>query len=150
MSINLPVNPSEYQIWRHIGSSRSSHIFLARCITNNRLVAIKQYDLEKCKLSLGFITHEIAIWSSIDHLNAVKYYQSFTFGTKIWILSECVNDGSLLDIIKGNYPTGIKDDKLIASILQKVLLFLNYFYSKHQIHKNLKTKKNFTVNKWSK
>lgn len=88
--------------------------FLARCIPNNRLVAIKQYDLETCNLSFEYIKNEISEWFNIDHPNAVKYYQSFTFGTKIWVLSECANAGSLLDMIKDNYPTGIKNEKLIA------------------------------------
>lgn len=139
--MQLPFEPSKYQIWRHIGSSLNSDIFLARCLTNNQLVSIKQYDLEKSNISFAKIRNEISTWLNICHPNTVKYYQSFTFGSKIWILSECANDGSLHDIIELYHPNGIQNEILISSILRKILLFLNYFHSANLIHKNLKTSK---------
>ena len=141
MSIQFPLDPAQYQILHQIGSSSDADIILARCIPNNKLVAIKQYDMEITNLTIQKIAQEVTLWSTLSHPNAVKYYGSFCFGSKIWLLIECIDGGSLSDILKDFYPSGINNEVLIASILQKVLLFLDYFHSHQQMHRDLKTNK---------
>lgn len=141
MSNQFPLDSSQYQQLHCIGGSSDADIFLARCIPNNKLVAIKEYDLEATNIPISKISKEVSSWSTLIHPNAVKYYGSFTFGSKIWVIIECIDGGSLSDILKDFYPNGIQNEILIATIFQKVLLFLDYFHSQQQMHRNLKTNK---------
>lgn len=141
MTNQFPLDQSQYQILHQIGASTDADIILARCIPNNKLVAIKQYDMETTSLTIAKIAHEVSFWSTLLHPNAVKYYGSFTFGSKIWLLTECADGGSVSDILKDFYPNGIQNEALISTILSKVLLFLDYFHSHQQMHRNLKTNK---------
>ena len=141
MTNQFPLDSTQYQVLHQIGGSSDADIILARCIPNNKLVAIKQYDMEKTNLSITKIANEVSFWSTLVHPNAVKYYGSFTFESKIWLLIECVDGGSLSDILKDFYPNGLQNEILISTILQKVLLFLDYFHSQQQMHRNLKSNK---------
>lgn len=56
---------------------------------------------------------------------------------------EFLQGGSILDLIPSN---GIKDKKLVASILKQALQGIDYLHSTGQIHRNIKAS-NFLVDK---
>ncbi|OHT15710.1 STE family protein kinase [Tritrichomonas foetus] len=140
MSNSFPLEYAQYEILHKIGCSSYADVVVARCIPRNKLVAIKQIDLEICPLNLSQLANEVAFWASMSHANAILYHGSFTVGSQLWFLTEYVDCGSLKDILYEFFPNGIKNENIIATILQKVLLFLDYFHSHQQIHRDLQTK----------
>lgn len=46
--------------------------------------------------------------------------------------------GSLAQVIKNHFPSGIKEIKLLASILVQILRGLEYLHNNNDIHRDLK------------
>jgi serine/threonine protein kinase len=85
-------------------------------------VAIKIVDLEQFQdNSIDEIRKEISIMSTYHHKNVVTCYVSFVEGTDLWLVMPILSGGSAADIIKANFPNGIKDEAIIATILKEVL-----------------------------
>ena len=137
---DFPLDASQYEILHKIGSTQFSEAFAARCLPQNKLVCIKKFDLEICPFDIAQFRSEISFWASMFHNNAILYYGSFTIESKLWMITEFVDGGSLKEILTEFFPMGIVAEDVIASILQKVLSFLDYFHSQKQIHRDLRTK----------
>lgn len=136
----FPLDQSQYQILHDIGNSSDATVVLARCIPNNKLVAIKQIDLEICNVTFHQLANEIKFWALMHHPNAISYHGSFMVQAKLWLIMDFIDGGSLLDILKDYYQTGIKDETIIATILKQILVFLDYFHSHQQLHRDIQTK----------
>ena len=76
--------------------------------------------------------------SSCRHKNVVSYFVSFTEHSDLWLVMPLLGAGSVADVLKINMPKGIKDEVLIATILQQVIEGLNYFHQSGQIHRDIK------------
>ncbi len=74
----------------------------------------------------------------ISHPNAATYHVCFNSGAFIWMVMPLFEGGSVGVILRQHFPTGLKDDTLVATILREVLRGLNYFHSHNQIHRDIK------------
>ncbi|KAK8866220.1 hypothetical protein M9Y10_009179 [Tritrichomonas musculus] len=137
--MNFPLDASQYEIIRQIFSNKYCSTYIARCLINEKLVCLRKIDLEKNQDLLNIIGNETRNWSTISHPNMMTYYASFIDQNFLLIISEMVDQGSLLDILHFQYSDGIKDELLIASILQQILQFLKYYHQIHQVHRSLET-----------
>ncbi|OHS97152.1 Serine/threonine-protein kinase OSR1 [Tritrichomonas foetus] len=135
---NFPLDASKYQLLHVIGSGSTSEVYAAKCITNNREVAIKLINLEAYPMEIDLLRQEVAFWSSSQHPTVVKYYNSFISGPTLYILMEYMAGGSVADIIKFAYPNGIKDENVISTILLAILQALDYIHSNKQLHRDVK------------
>jgi hypothetical protein len=57
----------------------------------------------------------------LQHKNLLSIKCTFIAGSDLWVLQDCMNCGSLETILRTNYPNGIKDQILIATILKETL-----------------------------
>ena len=130
---------SQYQILHQIGSGTYSDVYVARYILNNKLVCIKMVNLDLLPDGIEMFRKEVSLWSTLENSNMLPYYGSFVVDSSLWILTEYMDGGSLQDIIQYNNKNGIKDEVLLASILEQILLFLKYFHSKKLIHRDIRT-----------
>ena len=90
-----------------------------------RSVAIKIIDLEQFQdNSIDEIRKEISVMSTCHHKNVVSCYVSFIEGTDLWLVMPILSAGSCADILKLNFPQGVKDEGVIASILRETMLGL--------------------------
>lgn len=136
---SYPLESSQYELLHYLGSGSYSNVYVARCIPNNRLVAVKQIDLERCPLDLESLREDISFWSSTTHPNMIAYIGSFVEGAVLWFLTEYVDGGSVLDIIHFSFRSGLRDEALLATILRSVLLFLVHFHEQRRIHRDIRT-----------
>jgi serine/threonine-protein kinase OSR1/STK39 len=58
--------------------------------------------------------------------------------TDLWLVMPLLSAGSVLDNMRVNYPKGLEDEEMIATILKPVILGLDYFHSRGHIHRDLK------------
>jgi len=68
----------------------------------------------------------------------VSYYVSFIDASDLWLVMPLLQCGSIVDIINMKYPTGVKNEVILASILKEVLKGLNYFHNEGRIHRDIK------------
>ncbi|KAH0792932.1 STE family protein kinase [Histomonas meleagridis] len=135
---SFPLEPSQYQIMHKIGVGSKSDVYAARCLSNNIVVAIKIIDMDVFQIDFEKLRKEVTFWATSEHQNMLPYYGSFVVDTKIWMLTEYMDGGSCRDILQYAFVNGFKDEALIATILEKVLQFLKYFHSNHQIHRDIR------------
>ncbi|OHT05010.1 STE family protein kinase [Tritrichomonas foetus] len=136
---NFPLDSSKYELLHLIGVGTYSRVYEARCLTNNKILAIKQINLEEFPLPFETIQRQTAFWSKCVHPNVVEYYGSFIDGPVLWILNEYMGAGSLKDIIKFGYNSGFKDEALIASLLSQVVAGIKFFHDNHEIHRDIRS-----------
>lgn len=76
--------------------------------------------------------------SSLNHPALIQTLQTCTLGHKIFIVMPLMEAGSLNSIISYKYPTGIKDEKIIATVLKICLETLVYLHEKRYMHRDIK------------
>ena len=121
-----------------IGCGSTSEVRTAICLTNHRELAIKLINLEAYPMEIDLLRKEVAFWSSSQHPTVVKYYNSFTSGTTLYILMEVMSGGSVADILRYDFPNGFKDECIIATILNAILRALDYIHSNKELHRDVK------------
>uniref|UniRef100_A0A7S2X5Q1 Protein kinase domain-containing protein n=1 Tax=Lotharella oceanica TaxID=641309 RepID=A0A7S2X5Q1_9EUKA len=90
------------------------------------------------------IRKELGIMRSMNHGNVVRVYSAFvnSFGAdnqqELWIVMPLLAVGSCSSVLREFYKKGIKDPKILATILYKVLQALAYFHKDGQIHRDVK------------
>lgn len=116
-------------------------------------VAIKVLDLEDSD-DMALVSREVTAFSdgvSCDQLT--RYYHSQVLGTRLWLIQEFVDGGSVLDLLKAckayrmsqphNYSllrsleVGL-DEKYICTIIREVLLGLAFFEANNKLHRDIK------------
>lgn len=137
--LSFPPDTTRYELKHIIGVGHASRVYESICKDNKQVLSIKTVELEDYPLNFDTIQRQTRFWSVCDHPNIVKYYGSFLNGSKIWMLSEYMESGSLEDILRSDYPEGLETEALIATLLKDVLLALEYFHANHQIHRDLRS-----------
>ncbi len=59
--------------------------------------------------------------STCRHKNFVSCLISFIEGTDLWLCMPILSAGSCLDVLKLNFPQGISDESVIATLLKETL-----------------------------
>jgi serine/threonine-protein kinase OSR1/STK39 len=66
--------------------------------------------------------------STCQHKNVVSCLVSFIEGTELWLAMPILSAGSCLDVLRLNFPRGIIDEAVIATLLKETMLGLKYFH----------------------
>ena len=135
----FPMDPKEYKLLDIIGRGTCSKVYRAQCISNQQIIVIKIIELEEYPLSIETIIKQTAFWSICQHPNVVSYYGSFVVGSDLWILSEYLSGGSLFDILKFGYGSGIKDEGIIAYIASQIVHALDFLHENKEIHRDIRS-----------
>lgn len=134
----FPLDSCQYELLSRIGRGITADVFAAQCKTNGKIIAIKSIDLENADVEIESLRREVAFWANAHHPNVVSYYGSVVDGPVVYLLMELCSAGSLSNLIRRLYPTGITDETVIARILYDVLNACSYFHSHHQLHRDIK------------
>lgn len=129
---------NNYELLHKIAESDISSVWVARNMLNNRLVCAKLIEMDAFPVDLEELRARVSFWATSDNENQIQYYGSFISGSTLWFLYEYMDGGSLHDILKFAYHNGLGDEVLIASIAEQILLFLQYWHEKHQIHRDIR------------
>jgi serine/threonine-protein kinase OSR1/STK39 len=136
-SEGFPLDDTAYVPLKLIGDGATATVYVARCRTNGRLVALKRIDLDRHS-DLEQCRAEVDFWTSCDHPNIVRYFGSFVQGPDLLILMEFMNRGSCADLLNGSFPQGIRCEAVVATILHDVTQVLAYFQSNRRLHRDVK------------
>ena len=68
----------------------------------------------------------------------MKYYVSFVYENELWLIMPFMSRGTLRSNLREQYPNGIKDEILIASIAHQIIQAVAYFHNKGYMHRDIK------------
>ena len=134
----FPLNSSSYVLQHIIAKTECSEVYVARCVTNGKLVCVRIINLDQTKTDCYGIRKKVSFFSNTSHPNLTEYYGAFVTENNLWILTEFMDGGSILDILQFAYVNGIKDRNILASIIEQVLLFLVYWHKDKHIHRDIR------------
>ncbi|KAF6216153.1 hypothetical protein GE061_000492 [Apolygus lucorum] len=139
-SIEWPINDLGYEIYDIIGRGGNAIVNLARCISNNKLCAIKRVILHSRRL--GSVIDEVHTMSSVHHANLASFHTSFIYETELWIVFDYYHFGSLEDIMQRNVgDTNVPElfsERMIASVIGDVIRGLVYLHHYAFVHLDIK------------
>lgn len=125
------------QFLNQIGHGSFSTVYKAVNKTNNEIVAVKIINTEKSNNIIENIRQEIIIMESMKHPNINNIIGSFIHNVNICIVMP-ISIGSIKQIMKKMYPTGLNDEKFMATIIREILKGLEYLHKHYLIHRDIK------------
>ncbi|PHH80065.1 hypothetical protein CDD82_1997 [Ophiocordyceps australis] len=117
-----------------IGQGASGGVYTGYERGSNRLVAIKQMNLEQ-QPKKDLIINEILVMKDSSHPNIVNFIDSYLCGGELWVVMEFMEGGSLTDVVTFNIMT----EGQIASVCRETLKGLQHLHSKGVIHRDIKS-----------
>ncbi|KAI8687298.1 Non-specific serine/threonine protein kinase [Fusarium sp. Ph1] len=123
-----------YRGFNKIGQGASGGVFTGHERGSNRLVAIKQMNLEQ-QPKKDLIINEILVMKDSSHPNIVNFIDSYLCGGELWVVMEFMEGGSLTDVVTFN----IMSEGQIASVCRETLNGLQHLHSKGVIHRDIKS-----------
>lgn len=125
-----------YSIGDILGKGGFGTVYKGLNTETGSFVAIKQVSLRNCtKDQIENIKSEINLLKKLDHKNIVKYIDHKETKSKLYIIIEFVENGSLQDIVK---KFGKMKESLVSMYVGQVLEGLNYLHSEGVIHRDIK------------
>ncbi len=133
--VERDIQSSEYEILEQVGSGAFGNVYKGLRKRDQLTVAIKVIDLEESKDDIQTINREITTLANGKTCpQLINYFGSVVFGTKLWIVMEYVDGGSILDKISKK-PL---EERQIAVIVKEVLSGLQYLSMDGKIHRDIK------------
>ncbi|KAK2033909.1 Pkinase-domain-containing protein [Colletotrichum zoysiae] len=123
-----------YKNFNKIGQGASGGVYTGYERGTNRLVAIKQMNLEQ-QPKKDLIINEILVMKDSSHPNIVNFIDSYLCGGELWVVMEFMEGGSLTDVVTFNIMT----EGQIASVCRETLKGLQHLHSKGVIHRDIKS-----------
>ncbi|CAN8098157.1 unnamed protein product [Discula destructiva] len=123
-----------YKGFSKIGQGASGGVYTGHERGSNRLVAIKQMNLEQ-QPKKDLIINEILVMKESSHPNIVNFIDSYLCGGELWVVMEYMEGGSLTDVVTFNIMT----EGQIASVCRETLKGLQHLHSKGVIHRDIKS-----------
>jgi p21-activated kinase 1 len=123
-----------YRGFTKIGQGASGGVYTGHERGTNRLVAIKQMNLEQ-QPKKDLIINEILVMKDSSHPNIVNFIDSYLCTGELWVIMEFMEGGSLTDVVTFNIMT----EGQIASVCRETLKGLQHLHSKGVIHRDIKS-----------
>jgi p21-activated kinase 1 len=123
-----------FRNFNKIGQGASGGVYTGYERGSNRLVAIKQMNLEQ-QPKKDLIINEILVMQDSSHPNIVNFIDSYLCGGELWVVMEYMEGGSLTDVVTFNIMT----EGQIASVCRETLKGLQHLHSKGVIHRDIKS-----------
>eukprot|EP01125_Pyxidicula_operculata_P005358 TRINITY_DN191_c1_g2_i1.p1 TRINITY_DN191_c1_g2~~TRINITY_DN191_c1_g2_i1.p1 ORF type:complete len:302 (+),score=51.40 TRINITY_DN191_c1_g2_i1:2274-3179(+) len=142
------VNPAKltslYLLGERLYESDDSAVFEGSNKITLKKVALKRLnfdqkrddDVEKAKQVVQFLQ----VMKECKHPKIVSMLDCFWIKTKVWVVTEFMNGGSLFDVIDESKDSGVYlKERHIAYICKEILLGLIYLHGMGYIHRDLKS-----------
>lgn len=118
-----------------VGVGNFATVYRAQVKVTGEEVAIKKLNLESARFSS--VEREISILSSLRHPSLPRIHTAFNDDTQLWMIMTYAL-WSCGDMLREHYPSGIKSETLLASIISGVLTALVYVHENRFIHNDIK------------
>ncbi|GAB5356057.1 hypothetical protein AAMO2058_000258000 [Amorphochlora amoebiformis] len=131
-----PSDPDKYLLGQVIGRGSFGTVHKAVYSEKKEVVAVKVVQVELRDMSAAW--NEVRTMSGLRHKNILRHLASFGVSDDLWIVLPYYETGSLNEVFKYGFSTGIKSNHLIATILKSVVEAVVYIHKNQIAHKDLK------------
>ncbi|MEW5300638.1 MAG: hypothetical protein WDW36_003553 [Sanguina aurantia] len=124
-----------YEVGETVGVGGFAVVKKGRDKASGEPVAIKVVDKSRYAAGDNSLEREIQVLVKVDHPNCIKLFDVYITPRKVYIVTELVSGGELLDRVteKGNYT-----EKDASSIIQQILEGVAYLHKQGIVHRDLK------------
>ncbi|RKP24137.1 Pkinase-domain-containing protein [Syncephalis pseudoplumigaleata] len=132
----MPFSSANYIKEELVGQGAYGEVYKCRDRKTLKAVAIKIIDLEADE-DVSDIQREINLLSQLKNAeskNISRYHGSFLEGTKLWIVMDLAEGGSIRTLLE----SGVLEERYIAVISREVLVALAYLHRSGIIHRDIK------------
>lgn len=132
--------PLSYELLDTVGHGSYGSVHKARHISTGQVFAIKIIDLEADDdtSSIVDVQREVALLRQLrDGPNIIRYYDCFLHGSRVWIVQEFAQGGSVTDLMQVS-PTKTLEEQYAAIIVREVLVGLAFLHNSSIIHRDIK------------
>ncbi|KAG0240479.1 kinase-like domain-containing protein [Mortierella sp. GBAus27b] len=124
-----------YSKIKKVGQGASGSVYVAKHLTTNTKVAIKQMDLTM-QPRKELVVNEILVMKESTNPNIVNYLDSFLVKSQeLWVVMEYMEGGALTDVIDNNKLS----ETQIACICLETCKGLQHLHSQNIIHRDIKS-----------
>jgi serine/threonine protein kinase len=135
--VSSKVDPeTEFDLIELIGQGNYGKVYKALHKKTGKIYAAKIANIGTCNEIESF-KKEINVLSQCDSPYIVHYFGSYIKNYQIWIILEYCDGGSLLELIN-ILPKSLNEEQ-IASLVNMMLLGLNFLHENKKIHRDVKT-----------
>ena len=126
---------ARYEVGATVGVGGFAVVKKARDKETNQQLAVKIVDRSRYSTGDNSLAREIEVLTKISHPNCIKLYAVYLTERKVYIVTELVDGGELLDRVteKGNYT---EDDA--GHLFRQILSGVAYLHSQGIVHRDLK------------
>lgn len=128
------VQRTKYLLHRHLGKGAFGNVYQGSRKSDKAIVAIKIIDLEDDHGDIMDVYREV-IAMAANCAQLVKYLDSAVVDTKLWIVMEYLDGGSVQEQVK---LRGHLSEAQIAVIARETLFALKYLWNEKKIHRDIK------------
>ena len=119
-----------------IGKGKFGVVYKGHHKRTKETVAIKVLDLDTDQDEVIDVQREIQFLSELKNVpNVTHYYESFLINTKLWIIMDYCEGGSVRTLLRA----GVFEEKYISVLLRELLSGLLAVHSMGVIHRDLKS-----------
>ncbi|EMR11364.1 hypothetical protein PNEG_00391 [Pneumocystis murina B123] len=126
-----------YTLQELIGRGSYGAVYKGIHNETKQVVAIKVLNLDTTEDDVADIQREISMLSQlkqVDAQNVVRYHGSFLYDTRLWVIMDFCEGGSIRTLMKSCRI----EEKYLSVIIREILIALNYIHRSGIIHRDIK------------
>jgi len=125
---------THYKIIGKLGRGSFGNVYKVVHIHSGLIRAMKSINRENVEKE-GGVFKEIDFLIKLDHPNILKIYEYYIDDVNIYLITEYISGGELIDVIES---WKIYDESKVAYIMRQILSAVYYLHSKNICHRDLK------------
>ena len=132
---------AQFRELRSLGRGAQGEVVLVEHVGTGERYALKRLELSPCTSSASSAVTEVEVLCKLQHPNCTRLYGAWRASSRLHILMEYADGGSLADRVAAQRSSGgcPFDEERILDWTVQIVSALAYMHSRSVLHRDLKT-----------